>query len=460
MDEKRILEILRDYYEESIFITDGEGVVVFANRVAEKRMNAKLENLLGSNVVDMVKGGMYEHSTTAQVLKTGQKTTGRIANNVYSNSVPVFDDKGNLEYVVTNNMNVEHNREWAKIIESNKAENKRLRRELDYMRLQDHQSFIANSPIMKNVLSTIEAVAPTDSSVVLLGESGTGKDVISKLIHEKSMRKDHTYLSVNCAAMPDTLLESELFGYEAGAFTGAQSGGKIGLFEATDGGTIFLDEIGEMSLQLQSKLLRVLENHDIRRVGGIKNISVDVRVICATNRDLEKMVEEGTFREDLYYRLSVFTIKLPPLSERREDILPIAQLFLDQLNQKYGTDKEFAQVSKETMLHYYWPGNIRELRNVVERLYVISKDNTLLFFNPAPVADIKKQLEYKETEKLPIPEFNTLKEFTEFAERTFIEKVMEECGGSVGKTAERLGIHRSALYRKLHKDSGKDREKE
>ena len=454
MDEHRILEILRDYYEESIFITDEKGIVVFANKVAERRLDAKIEDMLGKNVRELVRNGMYEYSTTEEAIRTGKTAVGRIDDNVFSNSVPVFDSEGKLEYVVTNNMNLKHNQEWANIIESNKAENSRLRRELDYMRLKDQRVVIANSPIMKNVLKMVEAVAPTDSSVVILGQSGTGKDVISQLIHEKSHRSNKSYLSVNCAAMPEALLESELFGYESGAFTGAKSGGKIGLFEATDGGTIFLDEIGEMSLPLQAKLLRVLESHDIRRIGGIENIHVDVRVICATNRDLEKMVAEGTFREDLYYRLSVFTIQLPPLAERKEDILPIAQMFLDQLNHKYGTDKVLADVTKDTMLNYYWPGNIRELRNVVERIYVISQDNKL-FFTPVPTAEYGEKPTDRPTDRAeehePEREFGSLKEYVDFAERQYIDRIMADCGGSVGKTAERLGIHRSVLYRKLHK---------
>ena len=185
----------------------------------------------------------------------------------------------------------------------------KLRRRLDHLRLQEHGSMVVNSPVMKSIMQTIHAIAPTDSNVVILGESGTGKDMMAKYIHELSDRADKAFISINCAAIPDQLLESELFGYEAGAFSGALSKGKIGLFEAASGGAIFLDEIGDMPLNLQSKLLRALENREIRRVGGVKNIPVDVRIISATNINLESMVKEKQFREDLYYRLNVFLIK-------------------------------------------------------------------------------------------------------------------------------------------------------
>ena len=241
-----------------------------------------------------------------------------------------------------------------------------------------------------------------------------------------------------------------MFGYEGGAFTGAIKGGKIGLLEAASGGTLFLDEIGEMSLALQSKLLRVLENKEIRRVGGLENIPVDVRVICATNSDLEELIRKKTFREDLYYRLSVFTVKLPPLKERREDIIPIAEMFLQELNNKYGTSKVLADLTVHTMQEYSWPGNIRELRNVVERIYVVSPGNELLF-TPIPTAEYGEFDSEGRPQGLQIREFGSLKEFVRYAETEYIRKIMKECGGSVNKTAARLGIHRSVLYRKLHK---------
>ena len=454
MEWKTLLDSLHDYYEESIFITDGEGNIIFANRVAGKRLGVPCEELEGSNVRELMERGIYERSTVLEAIRTKKPVIGALQDHnnaeIYSHSVPVLDENGDVTLVVTSNMSIKHNLEWENIIREGQVEYNRLKRERDFHRLQDQRVLVANSQVMKNIMSMIDAIAPTDSSVVILGESGTGKDMFAQLIHERSNRADQGYISINCAAMPESLLESELFGYESGAFTGAMAGGKIGLFEAASGGTLFLDEIGEMSLSLQSKLLRVLENKEIRRVGGLENIPVDVRVICATNNNLEEMIREKTFREDLYYRLSVFTVKLPALKDRREDIVPIAEMFLRELNNKHGTHKVLSDVTVETMEHYSWPGNIRELRNVIERIYVVSPGNELIF-TPIPTAEYGQIDQAGRPQGLQIREFGNLKEFMDYAEKEDIKKVMQECGGAMNKTAAKLGIHRSVLYRKLHK---------
>lgn len=457
MDRDKILDALHDHYEESIFVTDGDGNVVFANQVAARRLNCKCEDIEGKNVRDLMEEGVYTNSTTLEAIATRHRTVGALTDNedtvTFSNSVPVIGENGNVELVVTNNMSLKHSQEWESIIYQDKEENLRLKREIDFLRLHDQNKIIAGSPMMRSLMQTVNAIAPTDSSVVILGQSGTGKDVIARLLHDLSKRSGNAFISINCAAMPETLLESELFGYEGGAFTGAQRGGKIGLFEAASGGTLFLDEVGEMSLGLQSKLLRALENREIRRVGGVKSIPVDVRIICATNRDLAKLVEEKVFREDLYYRLSVFVLSLPPLRERKEDIIPLAQMFLDQLNRKYGMHKILADVTVDTMLNYSWPGNIRELRNVMERIYVISQNNQLVF-TPVPTAEYSENFKASIGMDVAPPEktsFNTLKEYMDHAERQYIEAVLKQHDGSVSKAAESLGIHRSVLYRKLHK---------
>ncbi len=454
MDQKNILDALHDYFEESIFVTDGEGKILFSNETASHRLGTTSEELEGRNIRELLEEGLYERSTVLEAIRTKETVVGSLYKNpqqaVFSNSVPVLGPDGEVELVVTNNMSPEQNMHWEEIIRNHNRENERLRRKLDYLQLQDQRVIVAESPAMQNVLRTIDAVAPTESSVVILGKSGTGKDLIAQLIHEKSSRKDQSFIGINCAAMPENLLESELFGYEGGAFTGARQGGKIGLFEATTGGTLFLDEVGEMSLALQSKLLRVLENKEIRRIGGVETIPIDVRMICATNSNLEQMVQDGAFREDLYYRLSVFTLNLPPLKDRKEDIIPIAERFLGELNRKYGTNKRLSSVAMRSMMDYSWPGNIRELRNVIERTYVVSPGEELMFA-PVPMAvpDESHGAFQGPHEQI---EFASLKEFVNYAEDKYIRKIMDECGGSVNQTAQRLGIHRSVLYRKLHRD--------
>lgn len=451
---EEILEALNKYYKESIFITDGDGNIVYINEVGANRIGMTREEVMYRNVNSLVAEGAYDHSTSSQAIASGKEAVSALnyksKDSSISHSIPVLDADGNVELVVTTNMSLEHNKEWEELIARERAAMARMQRELDHLRLQDHNKLIANSPAMQSVLQTIQAIAPTDSNVVILGESGTGKDIIARYIHENSLRADKSFISINCAAIPEQLLESELFGYEAGAFTGALSRGKIGLFEAASGGTIFLDEIGDMPLPLQSKLLRALENREIRRVGGVKNIPIDVRIICATNVNLQNMVEEKRFREDLYYRLSVFLIQLPPLHERKEDIIPLAETFLAALNEKYGTHKVLAPVSVDTMLTHKWPGNIRELRNVMERIYVVSPGNELIFM-PTPTAAYSQEV-YRTGTVWQEDAYSSLKSFTEAAERWYIEKTLEQCGGAIGETANRLGIHRSVLYRKLHKE--------
>ena len=452
-DKEKLLNALHEHFRESIFVTDGEGNVIFANKESSERLGIPVDKMEGRNVRELLEEGLYKYSTVLEAIETKKETLGEINYDgdlhTFSNSVPIVNEEGKVELTVTNNMSVQKNKEWEEIIAREKQEADYLRRELDYLRLKDRRVLIANSPKMRSIINTINIVAPTDSNVVILGESGTGKDMIAEIIHEKSQRSSRSYISVNCAAMPETLLESELFGYEGGAFSGALAKGKIGLFEAASGGTLFLDEIGEMSPALQSKLLRVIENHELRRVGGVKNIPVDVRIICATNRNLETMVNDHTFREDLYYRLSVFTLELPSLRDRQEDIMPIAELFLKELNDRYNTNKRFSDITVNTMMNYNWPGNIRELRNVIERIFVVSRGDELVF-TPIPTASYGTHFSEMQN-PLITEDYASLKDFVETVEAQYIQKVLDECGGVVTEASKRLGIHRSVLYRKLAK---------
>lgn len=452
-----ILEVMKNYYAESIFITDSNGKVIYVNDVAADRLGSTVENLVKKNVKQLMDEGVYSKSTVLMAMESGKEIIApinpEVPNGNISHSIPVFDDNGQLCMVVTNNMSHEHSEEWTKILSEERVETARLQRELDYLRLKNHSSIVANSVAMNNVLNNIKIIAPTDSNVVILGESGTGKDLLSHLIHEQSMRANKAYISINCAAIPENLLESELFGYEKGAFTGALSNGKIGLFEAAKGGTIFLDEIGEMPVALQAKLLRALENKEIRRVGGIKDIPIDVRIVCATNADLKTLIAEKKFREDLYYRLNVFELYIPPLRMRKDDIIPLAEYFLQQLNEKYGEHKFIGSKAMNTMIKHNWPGNIRELRNVMERIFVVSDGNELVF-TPAPQAAFNGEAyvnDVFDTEDGRLPVFDTLKDFMYDAEQKYIRQIMAECEGNMVKTAEKLGIHRSALYRKINK---------
>ncbi len=333
-----------------------------------------------------------------------------------------------------------------------KQEKEKLEREKQNLKKQlekilsssDIEGIVGKSKAIVEISSMIKKIAPTSATVLLTGESGVGKEVFAKAIHYYSSRASKPFIKINCAAIPEDLLESELFGYEKGAFTGATKT-KKGKFELANGGTIFLDEIGDMPISLQAKLLRVLQEKEIERLGGSSPIKIDVRIIAATNKDLEKMVYEGTFREDLYYRLNVISIHIPPLRERKEDIPLLVYYFLEKFNKEYNKNLTIADSLMEKLIQYDWPGNIRQLQNTIERMVILSKDN-ILTEKDLPV-DIKKQLKtqvpiYKKEEKIQLPK--TVEEI----EREAILKALEETGYVVKKAAKKLGMTpRQVRYR-------------
>jgi two-component system response regulator HydG len=303
----------------------------------------------------------------------------------------------------------------------------------------DFSNIIGKSPKMRELFETLSMVAPTGATVLLLGESGTGKEIIANAIHQNSPRREKPYVKVNCAALPETLLESELFGHEKGAFTGAIDK-KKGRFERADGGTIFLDEIGEMSLPTQTKILRVLQERDFEPVGGTKTIKVDVRIIAATNKHLEEEVSKGRFREDLYYRINVVPIIIPPLRDRREDIPLLAEHFLRIYSEKNRrTIKGFEQGVMQAFIQHSWPGNVREIENIMERMVIMSKGDTITLDDLPPALAGRQQ----EEESTPSP--TSLKD----VERETIVKTLQQAGGNRTKTAAILGISRKTLQNKI-----------
>ena len=322
-----------------------------------------------------------------------------------------------------------------------------LREQVDYLKGEAQQGswqLVGNSEEMLAVKHLVERVAPTPATVLLQGESGTGKELVAQAIHSLSLRVERPYIRVNCAALTETLLESELFGHEKGAFTGAHAR-KTGRFELADSGTLFLDEIGELSVSVQAKLLRVLQEMTFERVGGEKTIKVDVRIIAATNRDLHKEVQEGRFREDLYYRLNVFPISIPPLREHRTDIPLLIEHFLDKLR-TYGGCKTLAPEVLSQLMTYTWPGNVRELENVVERMVIISQGAVILM-DSLPLFDTTSKLEKPPgTFELP-PEGVSLEEI----EKSLLQQAMEQTGGNQSQAAKRLGLSRHAFLYRIEK---------
>ncbi len=315
----------------------------------------------------------------------------------------------------------------------------------------ERTGIIGKSKSTLEIFEAIKRVAPTTTTIMITGETGTGKELVADAIHYNSPRKKNPLIKINCAAIAETLMESELFGYEKGAYTGAAIT-KPGKFELAHKGTLFLDEVGEIPRDMQVKLLRVIQEQEFERVGGLKTIKVDVRIIAATNQNLLQQVQAGNFREDLYYRLNVFPIDVPPLRERKEDILPLVDYFMDKFNKKLELSVEVDSEVKEMLLRYEWPGNIRELENLIERMMLLAKDN-LITSQEVP-GEFKAALDKILTEpvddsKKPFKEY--IRDHVENVERQMIIKCLEEAGGNVTKAAKQLGLSRKGLQLKMIK---------
>ena len=328
-------------------------------------------------------------------------------------------------------------------------ENRQLVSDYQMMKekVEGKETILGESDRIKEVLAAIEQVAPTESSVLITGENGVGKELVAKAIHRRSKRSPHPLIEVNCAAIPNELIESELFGHEKGSFTGA-TGQRIGKFEAADGGTLFLDEIGDMSLNAQAKVLRALEERKVERVGGNKQIEVTVRVIAATNKNLPESIKRGEFREDLYHRLNVIPIHVPALRDRREDIPLLIHAFVEEICQRNGMPlKEFGERVVEEMKGMNWSGNVRELRNMVERLVIMTPGNRIESISTVGVEGGSQKSELDEI----IRRGGTFQEFKDRAEEAYIRRKLHDCGWNISRTAEALAIQRSHLYNKMKK---------
>ncbi|NRV88083.1 PAS domain S-box-containing protein [Clostridium beijerinckii] len=359
---------------DGIYITDGEANTIKINNAYESITGLKRAEVLGRNMKDLEKEGVISQSATLLVLKNRKTTTiqqeFKTGVKVLVSSNPIFDKNGKIIMVVTNVRDVTQLYELKEQLQKNKEITLKYVSEIEEMRTQllNTSEIVAEDHKTIEIIQLANRIAKVDTTILMLGETGAGKDQIAKHIHKVSKRSKKQFIKVNCGAVPASLIESEFFGYEKGAFTGANKEGKIGLFEMASGGTIFLDEVGELPMDMQVKLLRVLQEMEVVRIGGTKPIKIDVRVLAATNRDLEDMIKKKQFREDLYYRLNVIPLYIPPLRERKHDILPLINFFLTQLNKKYNFNKIFASDALNCMYEYNWPGNVRELKILLREL--------------------------------------------------------------------------------------------
>ncbi|KFN01413.1 sigma-54-dependent Fis family transcriptional regulator [Bacillus clarus] len=453
-EAKRVIEWLRlsfDTAYEGIAIVDENGVIQMFNETYSRFVGVTKEEAIGQRVENVI-----DNTRLPVVLKTGVPERNQVhrlqGQNLVVHRMPIWKQGrviGAVGMLIHEGIS-----DVYKIIERFNQKDVSIRPLLSKPKKKEirFEDILGESQTISETKKIARKAAESKASVLITGESGVGKEQFARAIHDTGITKNGPFISVNCAAIPDNLLESELFGYAEGAFTGAKKNGKLGKFELANNGTLFLDEIGDMSLLTQVKILRVLQEREIERIGGTSPISVDFRLIAATNKDLKQMVREGTFREDLYHRLHVIPIQIPPLRFRKQDIPLIVEEHLQKLCQMYGTEEK--TLDKEVlrlMFHYNWPGNVRELINVLERLFALSDDTHI------HTKDLPEEFYYRDMEqKKLLPMIQTLpvkkaamKVVREEEERGLIEQMLKEVNGNKSKAAALLGISRATLYNKL-----------
>ncbi|MDR3590457.1 MAG: sigma 54-interacting transcriptional regulator [Negativicutes bacterium] len=446
------LEAIINSSYDGIFVTDGTGVVLRINKAYERITGVKASEVLGKRMDDLVSEGYYDQSVTVLVRESRRVMTidQTVKNNkhILVTGNPIFDEAGGIFRVVTNVRDVTDLNNLQQQLSKKAEETLKYKTELSHLRSLHlkEADIIYRSTVMASVVELAVKVADVSSTVLITGESGTGKELIAKLIHRHGKGDTKPFIKINCGAIPDTLLESELFGYEGGAFTGARKLGKPGLFELANNGTLFLDEIGEMPPVLQVKLLRAIQDKAVTRLGGVQAKTINVRIIAATHRTLLKMVEQGTFREDLYYRLMVVPIHMPPLRERKEDIPLLSMHFLEKFNREFGFCKTVSSQVIDKFVEYSWPGNVRQLENVIERMIVTTQGNEIL------VSSLPKPM----LQSSILPKSGTkLKVALAAVEKYLLEETLREYG-SLNKVAEVLGVDRTTVFRKAVKYKLKD----
>lgn len=432
-----------------VHIINQDGVTIYYNQACRTTDGIPDSiDVLGKPVQHLVDEGVLSKSTGLHVLETQEFIESiQLVNGkrVYSQGTPIFDKNDKISMVVVTCMDIPFLREMDKKLIELKDHNHKLLQQLkQYTGKNDLNS---SSKAMEMVKKMADKAAQFDNNVLITGESGVGKGVLFKYIHAHSHRSGKPMVTLNCAAIPESLFESELFGYEAGSFTGASKHGKKGLLDLANGGTLFLDEVGDLSLSNQAKLLRVLQDKQYMAVGGLKLKTSNVRIIAATNNELDFMVREGTFREDLFYRLNVFPIHIPPLRERKEDILSLAQVLLDKKNLTYGMTKTLSGEVYSSLISRPWPGNTRELENFIERLVLTSESNEITMYDVYAIDSFGSDgsLRLQEESK---PIFNSYNEMVDHFETETLKKLLEECG-SIKATSEKYNINESTLRKKI-----------
>lgn len=381
----RQLQAIFDHSSDGIWVTDGSGTIISINRASEQLNAIRASQFVGKKAVSVVQEGLVDRSVTLEVLRKKRQISliqhiKRTKKQLLVTGTPTFDDNGNLDLVVVNERDITELNNLRTSLDKVRRAQERTQSELVELTMRElmESDIVAESPSMRKLMTMVLKLAGLDASeILLLGESGTGKGLLAKYLHQSSPRRDRPFLQINCAALPANLFEAELFGYERGAFTGASETGKAGLLELAHGGTFFFDEVGEIPMDMQAKLLKCLDDREFIPLGGKEPKKVTCRIVAATNRDLDELVAQGRFRKDLYYRLNTFLVRIPPLRERQDDIFELANLYLRRFNEQFQTNKRFTHRAVELLTAYPFPGNVRELIGIMKKAVAICENQVL-----------------------------------------------------------------------------------
>jgi len=441
----KVLELALESSYDGLHILDKNGNTLYINEACVRIEGVDIEEMFSKDIRSLVEAGVYSQSVTLMVLETKEshtiRQTTKNGNEVLVTGTPIFDDDGEVEMVIVNSRDVTDLNTLRRNLSASKYQ-------LDDLKLE-HKRFyevIANSTQMQRILSTALYISRVDSTVLLTGESGVGKGVLARFIHDNGPRAEKPFIKVDCSSIPENLLESELFGYEKGAFTGASQSGKIGLLEMAEGGTVFLDEIGEMPMSMQPKIMRAIQDLEIQPVGSKTIKKLNVRFIAATNIDLREAIEKKEFREDLYYRLNVIPIEVPPLRERKEDIPALINQMINRVNAMYYFRKKLSSEAMSQLIQYPWPGNVRQLENTVERI-LVSTESDLVQVKDLPSEIVR----WKPDGENSIDIYNTsYKDLLAAYDKRILQTAIEQ-EGSIPKAAKVLGVDATTIRRKLAK---------
>lgn len=455
---KMELDGILDASNDNIVVTDGEGRVLRVSSNCTSIYGKEQDDLVGKTIFQLEKEHIFYPSVTAFVLKEKKEVqvmqrtpTGKV---IMATGIPVFDWKHDIVRVISFSHDLTEIQQLKEDYEQLRTKMVKYESEIEELREKESKpdQVVIKSKAMMEIRELLNRVAKSDATVVLLGESGVGKNVFARSLHDGSDRHKAKFIEVNCGAIPDTLFESELFGYEPGSFTGASKNGKAGMIELAHQGTLFLDEIAELPLAIQVKLLKVLQDRKVTRIGGSKSKNVDFRLIVATNQDLEEMVNQGKFRKDLFYRLNVIPITIPPLRDRKDDIYHLAQNYLSIFNKKYNMKKFFHSSTIDVFQQYEWPGNVRELENLVERL-VLTSDTNVIY--PSSLPFVKEMETFEQfREEWPLETFEqrglTLQEALEEVEKSWLRRAYRQYKTTY-EMADYLGLSQPTVVRRLKK---------